>query len=497
MNMLGMLKKLQGRVTGNEVILRLPRVCGRAEKQEPRQDVESSSLPSSETDEDIENGAKLEQLLDRKSSQDLAAQQQVEEASDATGDGDGNFQSRGEEKYLIFDGEAEEDYTAGPARMVFANDGVRECAALLMKLDLSAKIQEAVKAQRDLSVGQSHAEEQIKEIESFERTLMTEIRNHRYRLAGAEEIESGDRAEVVASLKEKINILRTIHQSMELKELQIQRNLERQANALHEASTEVVAYLDSIFFQANLIEEHVEQTSQIQRFDLQEEYQKAVRASRGDDDGACSHMVEPLETGSEFMRPKRPAVTPEQQLEIDTRNAVYLANERLQNAQQDFDGRDWEQAHDLERRRRALIEDNKTTDSVRTEFDLLWVQRNRDLTHELVEAEKCLAEAKAAAKEAKIDVSDQGSSYGGNASEISFAVNSEEAAAYVTPQVDKWLAAIDEVASTEAQSLADVDDWQCREVEMWDSASCVDNDFYRKEIDQWQQACSAESPRKL
>ncbi|CAK4032600.1 Hypothetical predicted protein [Lecanosticta acicola] len=49
------------------------------------------------------------------------------------------------------DGEADEDYTAGPCRMISAFDGVQEVTALLMKLDLSAKIQEAINFQRGVA----------------------------------------------------------------------------------------------------------------------------------------------------------------------------------------------------------------------------------------------------------------------------------------------------------------------------------------------------------
>ena len=54
-----------------------------------------------------------------------------------------------DQNYIKYEGEDESDYTAGPVRIVFANDGVKdECGALLLNLDLSSKIRKAIWAQR-------------------------------------------------------------------------------------------------------------------------------------------------------------------------------------------------------------------------------------------------------------------------------------------------------------------------------------------------------------
>lgn len=50
---------------------------------------------------------------------------------------------------LQFESEDESDYTDGPVRLVTATDSAKPCAALLMNLDLSKKIQAAIHCERE------------------------------------------------------------------------------------------------------------------------------------------------------------------------------------------------------------------------------------------------------------------------------------------------------------------------------------------------------------
>ena len=404
--------------------------------------------------------------------------------------------------YATFNGEDEDDYTKGPARMVLASDGVQQCSALLMKLDLSAKIQEAIQFQRKAARVRRHAEAQEVEFRKFEREVNEEISNYQIRVARAKEEGGEDSEEAIAGLEEKLEALHAVAERLSLKRLALERKVEWRMHMLQEAQIEVIDYLEETFVEANLIEsDDVQVEESVETFDLQTECKKVVRDLQGDcdvydDDGYSqaqpSPEVEPLETGDAFMRPDLSKLAPEQQRRIEIWDAITLAQNRFQDAQKAFDLRASEQGHELECRRQAKLKGEETLDSTQTEFDLRWVKRNRDLTHGLVEAEKQLSEAKAAARAANIDVSDQESACGDEATEFSFAIDTQEAAAYAGPRVKTWLEEVEEGTSDQPQSAAEVDGWEFCEIEIWDSISCVDNDFYRDQIDEWQRICRKE-----
>ena len=61
------------------------------------------------------------------------------------------------------------------------------------------------------------------------------------------------------------------------------------------------------------------------------------------------------------------------------------------------------------------------------------------------------------------------------------------------PRIDSWLASIPDSAVVDPQRQeaapvsAEVDDWEAKSIEMFDSVSVVDRDLYRKKIDEWRE----------
>ena len=61
------------------------------------------------------------------------------------------------------------------------------------------------------------------------------------------------------------------------------------------------------------------------------------------------------------------------------------------------------------------------------------------------------------------------------------------------PRIDSWLASIPDSAVVDPQrqeaapESAEVDDWEAKSIEMFDSVSVVDRDLYRKKIDEWRE----------
>ncbi|KAK5125485.1 hypothetical protein LTR85_000595 [Meristemomyces frigidus] len=66
-----------------------------------------------------------------------------------------------QQAYIFIEPEEAEDYTDGPPRMVLAADGIKQCPALLMTFDLSAKLQRALRAQRDFARAEIRALSQV------------------------------------------------------------------------------------------------------------------------------------------------------------------------------------------------------------------------------------------------------------------------------------------------------------------------------------------------
>ena len=97
-----------------------------------------------------------------------------------------------------------EDYTAGPPRMVIANDGVKDCAGLLMTLTLSNKIKQSIRAQRGFAKAEIRAEQELEVILNFEFELDSEVSNHQYRLSLLQNETSDDPASTKRCLEQNL-----------------------------------------------------------------------------------------------------------------------------------------------------------------------------------------------------------------------------------------------------------------------------------------------------
>lgn len=489
-------------------LLRSPRTTaqetaieGSSQDEQEEQDIDHEGQPFPIT------SLETTEKQDHAAAEDSTSEYLAEQVTPAQSEHEEEQQPAAQITFARFHDEAEEDYTSGPCRFTVASDGIQDCAALLMKMDLTAKIREAIQFQRRLVAEQAYMQRQDAENDSFHVEVTNEIFNYKIRVARAQqeyedathqhdEEEMQSLAHTLSSLNEKLEVLKAIEEDVADRRPRMENNIAWQKEMFLESQQELWEYFEEVFVTANLIEPmDSENERPVETLDLQVEYQKAMRRAQ-QDENECTPQTpvspEPLETGDDFMGPQVPSLSPEEQAEEDIRTAVFQAQGRVNNAQYQFNLREQEREQELLYNQRAVQEDLEPLDAGQTEFDLRWVQRNREITHELVEAEKELFEAKAAAKAANIDPYDRESCYDDNTSEVSFAIDTQNAAAYVAPRVNEWLEGIAEDANSEAQSSTDTEDWHLREVEMWDSISCVDFDFYREQIDRWQQVCQAE-----
>jgi hypothetical protein len=96
----------------------------------------SSPVSVEQDDQDDQDAIQGETLSDSQDEVEPVHQPTLEEA-----------QAIRNESYITFESEDAEDYTQGPARFVLATDGVQDCVVLLLTMDLSLRIQKALRMQ--------------------------------------------------------------------------------------------------------------------------------------------------------------------------------------------------------------------------------------------------------------------------------------------------------------------------------------------------------------
>ncbi|KAF2214951.1 hypothetical protein CERZMDRAFT_82836 [Cercospora zeae-maydis SCOH1-5] len=397
--------------------------------------------------------------------------------------------------YIFFVNEEEEDYTSGPVRIVTASDGVKDDAsALLLSLDLSAKVRRAVLAQRAFQAFESASEQQKGNLWNLELDIGTEIDASEFRLgkAAAQDAEHEKAAQQLSNMR---LLLENVH----LRQQKLDAQIRTQMDVLRTCQTNAISAMEEAFVIAGLVSEAVEeQEAGEEPYDLQTEYQQFMRDLEADSDNdsqpGSSRSVIALDlAGPNFMQSAPPPLSPEAQQRLNAKEAFYDARQKLLEAQMRFDRKEEDQA-------RARHQEKDAEDSEETEtFDLHWLQRNREITRELIEAEEQLADAKAQALalgvEIRLEDQASGFSVGEEEEEEGNPVMRESwegeatAAHFSRTNVDNWLGTVDEKFSSELVEDADADDWHAQEVEISESRSLVAWGPPRRKIDKWQQVC--------
>ncbi|PIB01496.1 hypothetical protein CB0940_00181 [Cercospora beticola] len=302
-----------------------------------------------------------------------------------------------------------EDYTDGPARLVLATDGLKNCPSLLLTFDLGLKIIRASELQRRYSREARHTDSQIRKIKQFEMKLKREIQSHRTRISMAEAQEEKAQEQdsinpTKSSLQTELHVLEGMLQGAGIRKQELTVGLTFRGTLLREAQAEVTAYLDEAFVAGNLLATDTEEELPVEDFDLQEEYQKAYQEEFGDADSTDGVEVQPLlDTSRDYLHVDVVPPTAEEQAEIDIRAALQETSERLAAAEEAFDFKDYERTQDRQIVEVAWQTGQPTEDANREDFDLRWYQRFQAITREFIEAEEAYREARNAALEAGLD----------------------------------------------------------------------------------------------
>ncbi|CAK1356182.1 unnamed protein product [Cercospora beticola] len=417
------------------------------------------------------------------------------------------LQARREQEYIQFvDYNSPDDYTDGPARFVERSDGVKDCAALLLTFDMSVKIIEASEIQRQYAREARHAEEQMKEISRFESELSSEILNHRARISHEEarDEEQEATAACLTKLRADLIALEDMLEGLEVRKQELEASLRWRGEMLTEAQAEVAMQLDEAFVAGNLLAPDTEEEIPVEYFDLQDQYQKLHRQQTGEeeeeDDDHMSQISALVDVSTAYLRDQVAALSAEQAAEVNVRSKLNDAMQRWLTAEQRFDYKEVERAQDWHATKVGWQRGDPTQDANQEAFDLRWYQNFQAITRELVEAEHEYHQARVAACEAGLEpdvmqeecfadcASDGRCDSEAGHDEIFW----ERFAAMCKDdgKVNQWLDAVpdDMCNPQDAKTEPEIDEWEARDIEVWESQSTVaTHAIVRRRIDQRQQ----------
>lgn len=401
--------------------------------------------------------------------------------SDLSPDAETDEQAVRDQNYIAFEEVAEEDFTAGPARFINSSDGVKECVALLATSDLTAKIQNAIEARRNYEREEQIANDQQTALMNLQSNIECEISGHECRIS--ELTESGGDDEAVQTLQQELGNLRLMLEEVQGRCNDVEAQMMTQTLILRNNQTSALQILEEAFIASSLAEPPADEPDRPEQhpLNLQDEYQAFCQRQQQETEDVEPQNIAPLEvTPDEYFQSNNDHLSPEELLSYEITDGYHAARNQLNDTQARFDRRE----HDREMERRT------TGDT--EDFDIRWVHRFRELTTELIEAEAAFTAAKAAALEARVDLKDedQGSMFLDHEDDGYNLSHENDCAASVDSQrIQQWRESIpgdaypgdagpDDTASVE------VDEWDFRELNWSDSASCVDFGPFRSKIDQ-------------
>ncbi|PPJ55391.1 hypothetical protein CBER1_02717 [Cercospora berteroae] len=417
-------------------------------------------------------------------------------------------------RYCTFEPEeSPEDYTDGPCRWTFGNDGVRDCAVLLVPYYLSQKIQEVASEQRQYTQKEGQITEQLAEIAAFLSAVRVEIRVHKFKIeedAGSGEQHDEGSDDAKASLANELQIMQEMLEEKEAQKVELEGKLRRLGDYLRESYTELMRDLDEAFTVAKLLEQHEQIELPVEHLDLQEQYQKYCARNQETGVNQLATPLPAIDTSRDFLMNRPPTPTHEQERIHALQQAAQQAIARFEAARQAYELRTLDQEQERAFNHDAWRNGTHPVDVDTAAFDARWLWLNHTITRELIEAEEAVRAARRAAKAGGLDVLSMAPSLfpsegfethpadgkcwsGSDLSEF----NGERAiSTSARPRVLEWLGMVgDEFESVhECPAMeVDVDEWAAREVELWDSASLTEERAEkRKLIDKWQQMCTAE-----
>jgi hypothetical protein len=403
------------------------------------------------------------------------------------------LQALRDKAYIAFEGEEESDYTKGPVRIVDASDGVESCGALLLNLELSAKLQKAIQGLRAFEKQERIRLKKERELVNLSFAISGQKSSLRCRLFDLKKKDPVD-LEEKAALENEMSVLERMDKEYSEESQRLKMNLEFHGRRVRKLQSEALAIISEAFVAAQLLQQ-VDDTpdTPVEPMILEQEYAAFCERLRQQDDDDMPIPTAPMHAdGDYFIRPQRPMTTEEEQTQR-LREYFWSSRERLQDAQAAFDRREVDRTRELQATYDAVARGETPFDESPEDFDIRWVKRIQELTRELVEAEAAYAEAKKTAAECGMDIpmDDQTSDFvqgGDNGYRLSF--EQTMMGTVESPTIRTWADAIPDLASPSFNDrVEEADEWEAEDVEISDSVSLVAEGADRRRIEKWRQIC--------
>ncbi len=350
-------------------------------------------------------------------------------------------------------------YTEGPSRVILANDGTKDCLALLLTPDLVAALNQVTHDIRELERKDGaleRIESELDDLASKSHDAEETIRNPRYQ----------DRAE---EMQLALEILQLKHQEAEERKKQLKTALVPFEINLKISTYQSQGILEEALLEACLLDPPEPESPPI--------------FHDADDDISTSSYSEAPGTYERSLQPD-PGQQPLHQARMD----AIRSYETLRASQDRFDGRqaDYERKLADFQRAEARFEDTRTV------FDHRHIRHVQNLTRDLIAAEQGYKIAKAKARALEM-LADPGSGFGCVAdgghrrsedvsSELD--IDRERVEAWMSGVVPGW-----DVEVVRKKEPSDLDEWTARPVGIMDSISVIDREEYVDEIKEWKKHC--------
>ena len=363
-----------------------------------------------------------------------------------------------------------QDFTEGPARFTLANDGYKDCIALIVPEGFIIKLADLF----DWKSKKSAMEGPLYHARMNARNLEVSLHHMKASLEAPETQDSAD------ALRRQVGLqgidLRDIRQRIDqLEEAYNSAELE-----LGRARNHTQYVLESAMEAAGLLrcpKPTVTPTPP----------PSASPVDHGDDDGNTARNTEVVR--QESVNPNTQTEPLESTDELARQEILERLDEswhQYVRAQAQFDNRkDLYDQNLAEYQRRAATKECLLS---RSDFDRQAVVWGQQLTGALIYAEAVFDQAQEDARAMKATSSTISEA---SCHESDLSVPDEyggDDASEKRRAIDAWAANV--IASSECSGDVEVDDWEAGTVEMWDSVSVVDYGTYGKQIVRWQDVCT-------
>ena len=361
----------------------------------------------------------------------------------------------------------EQDFTKGPARFTLANDGYKDCIALLVPEAFISKLADLF----DWKSKKSAMEGPLYHARINARNLEVSLQHMKASL------EAADTQESVDALRRQIGL-----QEIDLRD--IRQRLEQLEEAYNSAELELGRARNHTQY---VLESAMEAAGLLRR------PKPIVTPTPPPSGSPVDHCDDDDSTGrneglvmQESEKPNIQTERPESPEELARQEVLERLDESWHHyarAQAQFDNRKELYNQNLAKYQRRAA--RKECLLSRSDFDRQAVVWGQQLTGALIYAEAVLDQAQEDARAMKVTRSTISEA---SCHESDLSVADEFEASEKRRAIDAWAANV--VTSSECSGDVELDDWDTGTVEMWDSVSVVDYGTYGKQIVRWQDVCA-------